>query len=66
MVRGVVKWFSDAKGYGFLSQENGPDLFVHFSDIEGTGRKTLNEGDQVSFEAQASSRGPKAINVKRL
>lgn len=66
MAKGTVKWFSDKKGFGFIEQEKGPDCFVHYSDIEGTGRKTLIEGQAVEFEAQASSRGAKAIKVRKV
>jgi cold shock protein len=67
VAKGTVKWFDDGKGFGFIEQaDGGPDCFVHFSDVEGTGRKTLVEGQAVEFEAQASSRGAKAVNVKRL
>jgi CspA family cold shock protein len=63
MINGTVKWFNDAKGFGFLSQEGGPDVFVHHSEIRGDGFKTLNEGDQVSFEVVESPKGPRAANV---
>jgi len=63
---GIVKWFNDRKGFGFIEQEDGPDLFVHYSAISGDGFKTLNEGDQVSFEIEESDRGPKAKNVNRI
>lgn len=63
MINGTVKWFNDAKGFGFLSQEGGPDVFVHHSEIRGEGFKTLNEGDQVSFEVVESPKGPRAANV---
>lgn len=67
MAKGMVKWFSDKKGFGFIEQKDGgPDLFVHYSDIAGNGHKTLVEGEAVEFEAQASSRGPKAIKVKKV
>lgn len=66
MAKGTVKWFSDNKGFGFIEQENGPDCFVHYSDIEGQGHRSLHEGQAVEFEAQASSRGPKAIKVKKI
>ena len=64
MVKGTVKWFNDKKGYGFLSREDGDDVFVHFSNIEGEGFKTLREGDAVEFEVQDGPKGPQAVNVK--
>lgn len=66
MARGIVKWFNDRKGYGFISQEEGDDVFVHFSSIEATGYKTLSEGDNVDFEIEQSDRGPEAKNVKKV
>ena len=63
---GVVKWFSERKGFGFIEQEDGQDLFVHHSAINMTGFRTLNEGDRVSFEIEESDRGPKAKNVTKL
>lgn len=66
MGNGTVKWFNNKKGFGFIQQEEGPDLFVHYSSIQSDGFKTLNEGDQVSFEIEESDRGPKAINVSRI
>jgi len=63
---GAVKWFSERKGFGFIEQEDGQDLFVHHSAINMTGFKTLNEGDKVSFETEESDRGPKAKNVTKL
>lgn len=67
MAKGVVKCFDDGKGFEFIEQsEGGPDCFVHYSDIQGTGRKTLDEGDKVEFEAQSSSKGPKAVNVRKI
>ncbi|WP_305879913.1 cold-shock protein [Simiduia sp. 21SJ11W-1] len=60
---GVVKWFNDEKGYGFLQQESGPDVFVHFRAINGTGRKTLVEGQSVTFEITQGQKGPQAENV---
>lgn len=63
-LQGTVKWFDDAKGYGFLSSEDGgKDVFVHFRAINGTGRKTLVEGQAVSFEVTEAERGPQASNV---
>jgi CspA family cold shock protein len=64
---GTVKWFNEKKGYGFITPENGEsDVFVHFTDVTGSGFKTLNEGEQVEFEIAQSDRGPKAVNVARL
>jgi cold shock protein len=63
---GTVKWFSDAKGYGFIEQENGDDVFVHHSAIEGEGFKTLAEGEKVEFDVIQDPKGPKADNVVRL
>jgi len=63
MASGVVKWFSDKKGYGFIEQEDGPDVFVHFSGIEGSGFKSLAEGTRVTFEIEQGPKGPSAKNV---
>lgn len=63
---GTVKWFNESKGYGFISQENGSDVFVHYSAIQGDGFRTLNEGDRVSFEIGDGPNGPHAINVSRV
>ena len=65
MAEGIVKWFSDQKGFGFIEQEGGKDVFVHHSAISGSGFKTLAEGDRVSFEVEATDRGLKAKNVTR-
>lgn len=64
MARGKVKWFNDQKGYGFISQDNGPDVFVHFSAIQGTGFKSLSEGQAVEFDTTDGPKGPQAANVK--
>lgn len=64
MAEGTVKWFNDQKGYGFIEQEGGPDVFVHFSGIEATGFKSLNEGDRVSFDVEEGEKGPAAASVK--
>lgn len=70
MSRGTVKWFSNQKGYGFITPEggssSGKDLFVHFSAIQGDGYKTLNEGDQVEFEITNGPKGEQAVNVTRV
>jgi CspA family cold shock protein len=63
MAKGVVKWFNEKKGYGFLSQEDGDDVFVHYTSIQGDGFKTLKEGDAVEFEVQEGPKGPQAVNV---
>jgi len=63
---GTVKWFNDTKGYGFIQQEGGSDVFVHYSDIVGEGFKTLAEGQKVEFEIAEGEKGPKAINVVKL
>ena len=64
--RGRVKWFSNTKGYGFIEQENGDDAFVHYSDIlDDAEYKTLEEGEEVTYEITDSDRGPKAVNVAR-
>ena len=66
MKTGVVKWFNNEKGFGFISVEGGDDVFVHFSAIQGEGFKTLEEGQAVSFEIVDGARGPQAANVVRL
>ena len=63
MVKGTVKWFNEKKGYGFLSREDGDDVFVHHTGIQGEGFKTLREGDSVEFEVQDGPKGPQAVNV---
>jgi CspA family cold shock protein len=66
MNKGTVKWFNAEKGYGFIAQEGGPDVFVHFTAIQGQGFKSLNEGDRVEFEVEPgkNGKGPQAKNVK--
>jgi CspA family cold shock protein len=63
MANGVVKWFSEKKGYGFIEQEDGPDVFVHYSGIEGNGFKCLYEGNRVTFDIEEGKKGPTAVNV---
>ena len=64
MATGTVKWFNDQKGYGFLSQEGGPDVFVHYSAIVGDGFRTLSEGQKVEFDIVQGPKGPQASNVR--
>jgi CspA family cold shock protein len=66
MAEGTVKWFSDQKGYGFIEQEGGQDLFVHHTGINASGFKTLNEGQRVRFEIETNEKGPKAKDVEIL
>ncbi len=63
MANGIVKWFNERKGYGFIEQDEGPDVFVHHSGINASGFKSLNEGDRVTFEIEEGQKGPRAINV---
>lgn len=63
LLTGTVKWFNDEKGFGFIQQENGPDVFVHFRAINGTGRRSLAENQTVSFEVTQGQKGPQADNV---
>ena len=63
MANGIVKWFNDSKGFGFIEQENGADLFVHHSSINSTGFKSLQEGDRVTFDVEQGPKGPAAANV---
>ncbi len=66
MAKGKVKWFNDAKGFGFLEQENGEDVFCHFSAITGEGFKSLNEGDDVEFDVVKGPKGRQAANVRKI
>jgi CspA family cold shock protein len=66
VIEGTVKWFNESKGFGFISREDGDDVFVHFSAIEGDGHKTLVEGDQVSFDIVDGEKGPRASNVVKI
>ena len=66
MANGTVKWFSNQKGFGFIQQEDGPDLFVHYTEIKGDGFKSLAEGDQVTFEIGQGKKGPVAVNVSKV
>jgi CspA family cold shock protein len=63
MNKGVVKWFNDSKGFGFIEQEDGPDVFVHHTSINASGFRSLNEGDHVTFEIEQGEKGPAAVNV---
>ncbi|MBN1871294.1 MAG: cold-shock protein [Candidatus Omnitrophica bacterium] len=66
MAKGTVKWFSNQKGYGFITSESGNDVFVHHSAIQGEGYKSLDEGQQVEFEIQQGPKGEQAINVVKI
>ena len=66
MAQGNVKWFNDAKGFGFIEQDHGSDVFVHFSAIGGQGFKSLAEGERVSFDVQDGAKGPQAANVQKV
>ena len=66
MAQGTVKWFNEAKGFGFITQENGEDVFVHFSAIQGEGFKTLAEGEKLEFDVTKGPKGLQASNVKRI
>ncbi|MBN1965614.1 MAG: cold shock domain-containing protein [Anaerolineae bacterium] len=65
-ITGTVKWFNTQKGYGFIQREDGPDVFVHYSAIQGDGYRELNEGDRVEFEITDGPKGPQASNATRL
>jgi len=66
MAEGTVKWFNDAKGFGFIEQDNGADVFVHFSSIQSEGFKSLAEGDRVQFDVTQGQKGPQASNVQKI
>ncbi len=66
MAKGTVKWFNESKGFGFIAQEDGTDVFAHYSDIQGNGFKTLAQGDSVSFDVVEGNKGPKASNIVKL
>jgi cold shock protein len=66
MAEGRVKWFDPRKGYGFITEDGGKELFVHHSAIEGQGFKSLDEGDRVSFDEEKGAKGPQAVRVKKL
>jgi CspA family cold shock protein len=66
MATGTVKWFNDAKGYGFITQDEGEDIFVHFSEISGEGFRSLAEGQKVEFEVTSGPKGKKAANVRKV
>lgn len=66
MTKGRVKWFNESKGFGFITRDDGSDVFVHHASIQGNGFKTLTEGDMVSFDVEKGPKGPKAVNVVKL
>ncbi|MFM0856185.1 cold-shock protein [Streptococcus suis] len=66
MVQGTVKWFNAEKGFGFIAQENGPDVFAHFSEIQSNGFKSLEDGQKVTFEVEQGQRGLQAINITKF
>lgn len=66
MAEGIVKWFNDQKGFGFIAQSDGPDVFVHHSGINSTGFRSLAEGDRVTFDIEQGAKGPAAVNVTKI
>ncbi|PKL35231.1 MAG: cold-shock protein [Spirochaetae bacterium HGW-Spirochaetae-1] len=66
MKQGVVKWFNESKGFGFITKDDGGDIFVHHTGIIGEGFKTLHEGDKVEFDTEETQKGPRAISVKKI
>ncbi len=66
MPTGVIKWFNDKKGFGFISSESGGDVFVHYTGIAGDGFRTLSEGDKVEFEVETGEKGPRAVSVRKI
>ncbi|HEM3456263.1 cold-shock protein [Streptococcus suis] len=66
MVQGTVKWFNAEKGFGFIAQENGPDVFAHFSEIQFNGFKSLEDGQKVTFEVEQGQRGLQATNITKI
>lgn len=66
MPKGTIKWFNEKKGFGFISKEDGSDVFVHYTGIIGNGFRTLKEGQKVEFEIESSDKGPRAVSVKAI
>ncbi|WP_105146326.1 cold-shock protein [Streptococcus suis] len=66
MIQGTVKWFNAEKGFGFIAQENGPDVFAHFSEIQSNGFKSLEDGQKVTFEVEQGQRGLQATNITKI
>ncbi len=66
MEKGTVKWFNSSKGYGFITRESDSDVFVHYTGIQGSGFRTLNEGEAVEFDIEETAKGPQAVNVNKI